>query len=173
MDIDSQHIMIDLETMGISCISAIVSIGAVQFSLNGQVKDLYHVGVDLRSCVSVGMDLDSETVLWWLKQSKINQDRLLALQTISLQKAITGLFNSFNGLDKYKTYLWSHGSNFDTVIIENACRLVGIPIWWKYSNVRDTRTLFDVYNYKYTAKGGHDALEDARNQAEAVIAACS
>jgi hypothetical protein len=28
-------------------------------------------------------------------------------------------------------------------------------------------------NYKYTAKGGHDALEDAVSQAEAVIAACN
>jgi hypothetical protein len=73
--------------------------------------------------------------------------------------------------DQEKWYVWSHGSNFDTVLIENAYRAIGRKAWWKYTNVRDTRTLFDVANYKYTARGGHDALEDATNQAKAVIEA--
>ena len=173
MDKSSRHIMIDLETMGTSCISAIASIGAVAFTLDGETEALCHIGVDLQSCVNVGLELDASTVTWWLKQSKENQERLLALKTKTLKDALVALFDSFVLLDKVKTCVWSHGSNFDTVILENACKLVGVPVWWKYSNVRDTRTLFDVCNYKYVASGGHDALDDAMNQAEAVAKAYS
>jgi exodeoxyribonuclease VIII len=65
-------------------------------------------------------------------------------------------------------YVWSHGSNFDIVILENAYKAIGQAAWWKYSNVRDTRTLFDLAEHKYVSKGGHDALDDAMRQAEAV-----
>lgn len=61
-----------------------------------------------------------------------------------------------------------HGATFDPVILENAYRAVGMKAWWKFSNVRDTRTLFDLANYRYVAKGGHDALDDAMNQVKAV-----
>ena len=173
MDRDSWHIMIDLETMGTSCIAAIMSIGAVRFKLTGEVEVLYHAGVDLHTCSVAGMDIDANTIMWWLGQSKENQERLLALKKIPLKNALNMLFASFNGLNKFNTCVWSHGSNFDTVIIENACKLVGIPVWWQYRNIRDTRTVFDVMNYTYKAKGGHDALEDAISQAEAVISACN
>lgn len=173
MDRDAWQIMIDLETMGTSCIAGIMSIGAVKFKLTGEVETLCHIGVDLQSCSDAHMDIDANTVLWWLGQSKENQDRLLAIPKYNLKVAIEKLFNSFNGLNKYTTCVWSHGSNFDTVIIENACKLLRTQAWWKYSNIRDTRTVFDVMGYNYKAKGGHDALEDAINQAEAVIAACN
>lgn len=169
MDKDNKHIMIDIETMGTSCISAIASIGAVSFDMKGEIVSRYHMGVDLQSCVNAGLEIDASTVRWWLKQCKENQDRLLALKTKTLKEALLGLFDSFAPLNNFKTCVWSHGSNFDTVILENACKLVGVPVWWKYSNVRDTRTLFDVANYRYISKGGHDALDDAMNQANAVV----
>jgi len=173
MDRDAWQIMIDLETMSTSCIAGIMSIGAVKFKVTGEVETLCHIGVDLQSCMNVNMEVNADTILWWLKQSKENQERLIALPKVSLTVALQKMINSFNGLNKYGTCVWSHGSNFDIVILENACKLVGIPIWWKYSNIRDTRTVFDIFGYKYTAKGGHDALDDATSQAKAVIAACN
>ena len=38
-------------------------------------------------------------------------------------------------------------------------------MFWNYKNVRDTRTFFDLCDYTYKATGGHDALDDAMNQA--------
>jgi len=173
MDRDAWQIMIDLETMGTSCIAAPMSIGAVRFKLTGEIETLCHIGVDLDSCMRAGMDVDANTVMWWLGQSKENQDKVLALKKLPLKDALSMLFNTFHGMNKYTTCVWSHGSVFDIVIIENACKLVGIPIWWKYNSIRDTRTAFDVVNYNYKSKGGHDALEDAMSQAEAVIAVCT
>jgi DNA polymerase III epsilon subunit-like protein len=173
MDRDSWQIMIDLETMGTSCIAGIMSIGAVKFKLTGEIETLCHIGVDLQSCMNANMEIDASTLMWWLGQSKENQDRVLALKKLPLKTALQMLFDSFHGMNKYTTCIWSHGSVFDIVIVENACKLAGISIWWKYSNIRDTRTLFDFHEYKYITKGGHDALEDAVSQAEAVIAACN
>jgi 3' exoribonuclease, RNase T-like len=102
-----------------------------------------------------------------LNQSKENITKLMTLYpTQYLGTALSNLRSCFSLGDNW--YVWSHGSNFDTVILENAYRLIGGSPWWDYKNVRDTRTLFDVAGCTYTAKGGHDALEDARNQAEAV-----
>jgi 3' exoribonuclease, RNase T-like len=121
------------------------------------------------------MEVNGSTVMWWLAQPEENQERLLKLIRKPLKQALEELFGSFNQhrLNPNNTYIWSHGSNFDTVILENACKLVGVPLWWVYRNIRDTRTLFDACNYTYKSKGGHDALEDAVSQAEAVIAACT
>lgn len=172
MHIDIPHVMIDLETMGTSCIAAPMSIGAVKFDMeSGKILDRFHKGISLKSCVSIGMEMDVGTVEWWLKQSKENQDRVLSLKRLVIGVALQEFEGWLNPLNKHMTNVWSHGSNFDTVILTNAYNLLGREVWWKFSNVRDTRTLFDVAGYEYKAKGGHDALEDAESQALAVVAA--
>ena len=168
---DIPHVMIDLETMGTSCIAAPMSIGAVKFDMDGKILDRFHKGISLKSCVSIGMEMDVDTVAWWLKQSKENQERVLALKAENIGVVLQMFEGWLHPLNKYMTNVWSHGSNFDTVILTNAYKLLGKEVWWKYSNVRDTRTLFDIAGYEYKAKGGHDALEDAENQALAVCEA--
>lgn len=170
MRIDIPHVMIDLETMGTSCIAAPMSIGAVKFSVeSGKILDRFHKGISLKSCVSIGMEMDVGTVEWWLKQSKENQERVLALKAENIGVVLQMFEGWLHPLNKYMTNVWSHGSIFDVVILENAYKLLGREAWWKFSNVRDTRTLFDLAGYKYVANGGHDALEDAENQAIAVV----
>lgn len=174
MYIDIPHVMIDLETMGTSCIAAPMSIGAVVFTMQGEILEKYHTGIELQSCLDIGMELDVGTVEWWMKQSKENQDRVMGLNKKTIRYALDGLIDVLNSskLNRYMTCMWSHGSIFDMVIVENAFKLLGRKeMWWKFSNVRDTRTLFDLAGYKYTANGGHDALEDATNQALAVVSA--
>lgn len=170
-DKDMCHIMIDIETLSTRSNAVIMSIGAVQFDLKGNTKGRFHEGIDVTSCISNGLHIDGDTVLWWLGQSKENQDGLLKLSRSSLKAVLDRLDECFELMNKDNMYVWSHGSNFDIVILENAYKAVGSKAWWKYSHVRDTRTLFDVVDYKYTAMGGHDALEDAVNQAKAVAEA--
>lgn len=168
---DMCHIMIDLETLGTRSNAVIMSIGAVQFDLKGNLKKRFHKGVDIGSCLSNGLQVDGSTIEWWLKQSTKNISKLLSIPRMTLNMALLDLTECFGLMDKEKTYVWSHGSNFDIVLLENAYKATDMSIWWKYSNVRDTRTLFDIINYTYKAKGEHDALEDAINQAEAVAKA--
>jgi len=165
------HVMIDVETLGTRSNAVIMSIGAVQFDLKGNIKQRFHKRIDIDSCLNRGLQVDGSTIEWWLKQSKENIEKLLAVPIGFLGEILDELTECFEMMDKEKIYVWSHGSNFDTVLLENAYKACDRSIWWKYSHVRDTRTLFDIANYKYVAKGGHDALEDATNQAKAVAEA--
>jgi hypothetical protein len=161
--------MIDLETLSTRSNAVIMSIGVVQFDLRGNTLDRLHYRVDIHDCIKHGLHVHGGTVQWWLEQPKKNIDNLLKIESVyGLEQALHKLEYEFLPMLKECTYVWSHGSNFDVVVLENAYQAIGREVWWKYKNVRDTRTLFDLADYKYVAKGGHDALEDARNQAQAV-----
>lgn len=168
-----QHLMLDLETLSLASNAAILSVGVALFSLNGEVEALYHKRVKLDSCLKAGLHVDAETIEWWMKQPEENRNRLFALGEKDLDKVMYEIDELVHSVISGPRYIWSHGSNFDTVVYENASKAVNhrFKVWWSYKDVRDTRTLFDLANYKYTAKGGHDALDDAMNQAKAVCEA--
>jgi len=54
------------------------------------------------------------------------------------------------------------------VIIENICRSLQQAVPWKFWDVRDTRTLFDLADVQVDVAGKHNALTDAVAQARAV-----
>lgn len=166
-----QHVMLDLETLGLKPNSVILSVGAALFSLDGQIEPLYHRRITIQSCLDAGLEVDGDTVEWWMNQKEENRGRLFAVKTKPLGATLWELDNVVKSVRPNGIYVWSHGSNFDTVLYENACKKTGMSIWWDYRNVRDTRTLFDLANYKYKASGIHDALDDAMNQAKAVCEA--
>jgi exodeoxyribonuclease VIII len=167
------HVMLDLETLGTGPNSIILSVGAALFSLDGEVVPLYHRRIDIDSCLKVGLQVDGSTLEWWMKQSELNRSKLFAVPAKTLDTVLREMDDAVCTTITLKSVrrVWSHGSNFDTVLYENACKKVNIPIWWEYRYVRDTRTLFDLANYEYKAIGSHDALEDATNQAKAVCEA--
>jgi hypothetical protein len=59
------------------------------------------------------------------------------------------------------------------VIIEDVCRAFQQAVTWKFWEVRDTRTLFDLANVDVRIEGKHNALTDALAQAQAVQKAYS
>ena len=61
--------------------------------------------------------------------------------------------------------VWGHGSAFDMVILEHACRQIQQAVPWDYYNVRDTRTLYDLTDAELPNFSGHHALYDAMKQA--------
>lgn len=156
---DNCHIMIDVETLSKQSNALILSIGAVQFSLNGELNPIYHSAIEVQSCTDVGLHVDTDTIIWWFKQPE-NLKSILELPCIGLEEALADLSSRI----AQDSYIWGHGSVFDIPILENAYKAVGIKPFWNYKNVRDTRTLFDIANYNYEAKGGHNAIDDAINQ---------
>ena len=70
--------------------------------------------------------------------------------------------------------VWSQGANFDICILDHMFRHVGLTSPWKYNAVRDTRTLYDyIPENAWPVRQGthHNALDDAKYQAECVIVA--
>jgi hypothetical protein len=160
------HLMIDIETLGTRPNSVILSVGAVLFDLCDKIEVMLHKKISIQSCLDAGLEVNGNTIEWWLSEPKEILDNLNEGYKYKLETVLNDL-SSLN-LHQSNWYVWSHGSNFDIVLLENAYKALNRYAWWNYKNVRDTRTLFDLVNYDYKAKGGHDALEDAVNQAKAV-----
>lgn len=166
------HIMVDLETMGTAPGSAIVSLGAVAFDpVDGRLGEEFYRVIDLRSCQRAGLTIDPATVMWWLQQSDAARAQLNSQDANQLSDAL-GWFATWwrrqNG-----QFIWGHGANFDEPILSWAFRAAHVVVPWKYWDARCTRTLFALTGERPDRQKGthHNALDDARAQAEAVIRA--
>lgn len=170
------HVMVDLEILGLTPDSAILSIGAVRFDLNGQIGDTFHSFIALSSNKDYNRNIDINTIEWWMTQPEEVRRRVFNGEGRSLSGVLDRFADWYTDNPRGDVrYIWSHGSNFDLVLLEHAYRVsLG---WdsppWNYKDARDTRTLFWLAGYEYqsTATVKHDALEDAISQAKAVQAA--
>ena len=165
------HIMIDLETLDVKPTASILTIGAVKFDPRGNDIehpdcDKFYVKVDLDSCDRLGLTVNEDTVAWWAQQSAEAQEEAFSEHgRIAIEDAIQQLYKFCWGAK----CVWSHGAGFDVIILEHVFNRVGRAVPWKFWQVRDTRTMFDLGidpNRPPVLK--HHALEDAWNQAVGV-----
>ncbi len=161
-------IMIDLETLGTTPNSAILTIGAVKFDpfgddLNEPTCEKFYVKVDIDTCDAVGGTVSNSTLEWWANQSKEAQnDAFDPNNRVSIEEAINQLYKFCWGAKR----VWSHGVGFDLIILENYFRKIGKAVPWQFWEMRDTRTLFDIgINPERATVTAHNALADALDQA--------
>jgi len=162
-----KHAMIDLETMGITPDSAIVSVGVVIFDPRyGKVSDkTFYRELDW---VNQDRSVCKDTRAWWDKQAEEAQ---IALYGIDELEDVLFELSDFLPTD---CKVWGNGATFDISILEDAYRQQKIEIPWKYWNVRDVRTIKDMYESKrggFNKKSGgtlHNALDDAYFQSRYV-----
>jgi hypothetical protein len=166
----TKAVMIDLETLGTTPTSSILSIGAVVFTVAGNIDDVstdfikFYSTVDIASCQEYGLTIDAHTVRWWIQQSDEAKKELISSGG-SLPHVIN-LFSDWwdkSGFTK-DTPLWCHGPSFDAVVLENAFKAIGYTIPWSYNAPRDTRTIYDLaeLDVKTQVRSGvfHNALDD-------------
>ena len=161
-------IMIDLETLATSTDAAILTIGAVKFDPFG--KELQHaqmekfyVRVDLDSCDELGLVTSDATIEWWSQQDQAAQDEAFnPNDRVHIRDAMNQLYKFCWGGQR----VWSNGSVFDIVICEHIFKKLNKANPWKFWEVRDVRTAFDLgIDAKRPPVLKHHALEDAWNQA--------
>lgn len=167
------HVMLDLETWGTYPGCAIRSIGAVAFSLGGAIhSSTFYRNIEDASCEALDMHKDGATEVWWSKQPAAAQE-LLGKDQQPLPTVLSEFWSWFKGVEGVQ--LWSQGANFDIPILEAAYRITGITMPWKFWNARDTRTVYDIADFKYhdeTRDGvEHYALDDCMHQIKLVHAA--
>lgn len=161
-------IMLDLETMGQTSDSAIVSIGAVSMDTrNLTLPYSFYSVVSLDSSIKSGLKMDSSTVVWWLNQSD-EARAIFKEESIHICQALCDFANwiqSFAGKDRVR--VWGNGSDFDNVILANAYSVCGLSLPWNFRNSRCYRTLRNEYpQVPYIKQGiAHNSLSDARSQA--------
>ena len=166
------HLMIDLETLATTPNAAILTIGACKFDPRANdIHSTFYERIKLESQESYGRKIDNSTLEWWSKQdAQIQEDAFgEGSDRIDLKDAMKKLYTFGLGT----TNVWSHGSIFDVVIIEDICRSFQQAVTWKFWEVRDTRTLFDLADVSVRIEGKHNALTDAVAQAQAVQQAYS
>lgn len=138
------RVMIDLETMGDGPDAAIVAIGACIFDHKTIRIDvpLFSHTVSLVSSMMAGGQVSASTVMWWLKQSAVARRALESEPHGSIGMAIQQFRKWWGDLPEQPVNVWSHGSTFDLVIMDQAHRRFGRSVPWGFRQVRDTRTVF-------------------------------
>lgn len=164
-----RHVVIDLETLDRIPSSKIVSIGAVICDPRyGRIsKDIFYVELDHKN--QIHRTTCPDTVKWWKKQSP--QVRAALKGTTRMKSALEDL--AFWVPDDCK--VWGNGATFDISMLEDAYRQHDLEIPWKFWNIRDLRTIRDMYESKRGGLGGspaggnHNALEDAKLEAKLLL----
>ena len=162
------HIMLDLETMGTRPDAPIIAIGAVAFDKEGVHESFYEV-LDLAWAVRDGAVMSPETVIWWLQQS---DEARSAVTRRGIEPRVAlrrfGLMVEPLALDG----MWGNGASFDNVILSETYLRLGMKAPWSFRKDKCYRTAKGMYPAVEINRSGthHNALDDARSQAEHLIA---
>lgn len=146
IDILYTDVMIDIETMGTTSNSAILSVAAVPFNIDtGDISDdIFYYRVDLQSCIDAGLHMNVNTVLWWMKQSDDARFELLDnTNRYSLEIVLSLLAKFINKNPKYR--VWGNSARFDLGILSDAySKINSIKTPWHYHNEMCVRTLSSI-----------------------------
>jgi hypothetical protein len=163
--------MIDIETMSTSPEAVILTVGAVKFDPHSTAmphSDFY-IKPDVNEQIALGRHVDDNTLKWWINQNPDVREEAFDLNDrISLKEFAEKLNEYMSGVHQ----IWYHGATFDMVIIENLLDQISAKRSWKFWQMRDSRTFFDVMpsdpRKDFDQGQLHNSLADARVQARAV-----
>ncbi len=174
------EVMIDIETASTSPNAAILTVGAVKFDrtkpLASPCESLY-VRIDYNDAIlKYSLDVDEKTLDWWREQSKEVREEAFgddgSIARVKLEEGLSAL----SDFVKDCKCVWANSPTFDCVILENAYKAANLAVPWKFWQLRDTRTVYDiagVFLKDFTGVTKHNALSDAVNQVKALHAAFS
>jgi hypothetical protein len=171
-------IMVDLETLGTSPNSVILSIGAVKFDPDTRsISDRFYVVIDKNSCLLNGLTVDPETQKWWDGQKDEAKVVLRQAEGVDTFTTLDGHIRAAVSLDEaldefgefahWNSCVWGNGSDFDNAMLQEAYKKIGRKQPWAYWNNRCYRTMKNmIKDVKFERVGTyHNAVDDAETQA--------
>ena len=156
------HIMLDLETTGVSAGCCVLSIGATTLDLSAG----FYKRISLESSTAAGLTTLPSTMAWWDKQSEEARDE--AFSGTEVLPHVLLDFAAWFRLIGSTAKIWGNGADFDLPILAAAYEACKIEKPWKPYNGRCYRTLKNLHSdVPLNSFRGvkHNALEDAKNQA--------
>lgn len=160
--------MIDLETMGITKRSAIISLGAVMFDIEDEkITHSFYTNIALSSCVKMGLETDKAALDFWAKDdNKAARDEMTKNQ-FEVQHALRLFVTWCHESSPQGIIPWANGATFDLVILEWALQSCSIKVPWNFRFESDYRTFKRLYPQIRVPRVGtkHNALDDATHQA--------
>lgn len=173
------HIMIDLETLGNRAGCAIRQIGAASFNPHtGEVGRTFEMNLNVdQQFRDLHLESDPETIVW-LNALPADIQEAMTRDPQPVGEVIIALIRAFDW-EHPDMRLWCHGATFDEPILRELIVRFGVEtdlkklVPWKYTQVRDTRTLFELTGVKVQRDPlkAHTGLEDCLNQIKAVARA--
>lgn len=170
---------IDLETLGTSPNSKILSVGVVAVCAETGETLKFYSGCSIDS--QEDRTASASTLKWWEDQSAEARQALdyaKSPECPTLRDALTALTGWIGKLGETHTvYPWGNGSDFDVAMLNHAFDSNGMARPWGFRNVRDMRTLYDItLRFGMDIKGNapkvgtaHNALDDAQFQANVIM----
>lgn len=164
------HLMVDTETLSTRPGAIVTSVALVRFT--DEAHCAFNLSVPDQQ--ALGLETDPATEAWWAQQDPVARQMALANPlplTSALPYLSTWIQWAAGGTD---FQIWCHGATFDCPLLGEVYRRAGLETPWKFWQVRDTRTLYDLalINPKdYAVPPPHVALNDAIGQTRAANAA--
>lgn len=181
-DIKRVGIMIDSETIGLASSAVVWDLAAAMFSLNNPDPDQFdpvQEYLPIQPQLDRGATVDASTMGWWMNQPAKARDRMqqaikgdnldLGLRIRSIHRQLVSWIS--NAIADGRDYeIWCKGTDFDIPKITRLFQMEGLSIPWKYSAVRDLRTLCKVAGVESNTVAHprdfihHSALSDCKWQ---------
>lgn len=162
---EKPDVMLDIETLGVSANCIILTVGAAKFNPNTLSAPIanFYMRLDIDEQQQMNRCSEADTVDWWLKQDDaVRAEAFDPDNRVDIATALAELSAFIKG----SSCVWAQGPQFDMVILEHLYQQYGMPVPWRYSRVRDSRTLFAVWDdlRDIDPEGKHNALVDCHNQ---------
>lgn len=162
------NLMLDIESLGSTSNSVILSIGAVEFDINtGETGRTFYETIDLEDCLRLGLKVSAGTIKWWLQQSESARSEIYKHSGAPLNEVLQK-FSEFCSNKKY--IVWGNSARFDCGILQDSYNLLGLDIPWDFRDERCLRTLVQFApevkrNLKFKGTK-HNAIDDCMFQIE-------
>jgi hypothetical protein len=168
---DQNRIMVDIESLGTTPYSAILSIGACNFNPLAPVTEdpvdhtnTFYQAITLESCLAAGLKVSAPTIAWWMDQSEAARQVFSDPRALALP-VVLDMFTDWLGSRPDPIY--GNSARFDLGLIEAAYLALGKELPWNFRSERCYRTMGKLAPDVVTTRIGvyHNALDDALYQA--------
>lgn len=167
------HLMVDIESLATRPGAIVISAAFVRCTDEAHMV----LNLSIPEQQALGMEIDPATHAWWGEQEAKSPGIWARVtenpQSLSIALPYIGQWINWaaNGGD---WLIWCHGATFDCPLLDELYRRAGMSSPWKYWQVRDTRTAYDLAGVDpkaYAVPPPHVALNDALGQSRALVAA--
>lgn len=168
----NNYLMVDMETLALDN-PVVIQLGYVVFNKK-EILWESRVNICPKSCVAIGMEMDLDTVSWWMNTNPSLLTSILNGNGQSIEEALSFMFNTYTNFNCKG--VMSNGSLADIKWVHQLVEGINktnedkVVIPWSYREELCYRTLRKLYpQYKGVEVGEkHDALNDALYQVDIV-----
>lgn len=161
------HFIVDIETLGKTADSALLSIGCVALGKTQVADQFFEVFISVESAMEYGR-VDPTTMQWWMLQGDEAKRKAFTgkAYTIEALKRFADWMNSMCPAEEAE--VWGYGSDFDNANLLHKYHAASVTPGWTYRGNRCLRTVAVLHPFIKevpAAEIEHDALSDAKRQA--------